>query len=200
VLIVDETGFITKGTKSAGLQRQYSGTAGRIENCQIGVFLAYGSSTGRAFLDRELYLPKEWLADSARCQEAGIPEDTAFASKPQLAIRMLDRARAAAVPAAWVVADEVYGNDESFRRHLERKGQASVLAVSSNHLVWQDMAQQSVGAITVALPPEAWTTCSTGAGSKGERLYDWACLALPYDAPAGMGAPAPGAPESDGRC
>ncbi|MDQ6739153.1 MAG: IS701 family transposase [Actinomycetota bacterium] len=186
VLIIDETGFLKKGTKSAGVQRQYSGTAGRIENCQIGVFLAYGSSTGRALLDRELYLPKEWLAEPARCQEAGIPENTVFASKPQLALRMLDRADAAAVPAAWVVADEVYGNDESFRRHLERKGQASVLAVSSSHLVWQDMAQRSVGAITAELPPDAWTTCSAGAGSKGERLYDWACLRLPYQAAAGM--------------
>jgi SRSO17 transposase len=148
------------------VQRQYSGTAGRIENCQIGVFLAYGSSTGRAFLDRELYLPKEWLTDPARCQEAGIPEGMVFASKPQLAIQMLVRARAAGVPAAWVGADEVYGNDEPFRRHLEAAEQPYVLAVSSSHLVWQNMAQQSVGAITAELPPDAWTTCSAGAGRK----------------------------------
>jgi SRSO17 transposase len=186
VLIIDETGFIKKGTKSAGVQRQYSGTAGRIENCQIGVFLAYGSSKGRAFLDRELYLPKEWLADPARCQEVGIPEGMVFASKPQLAIQLLVRARVAGVPAAWVGADEVYGNDEPFRRHLEAAEQPYVLAVSSSHLVWQNMAQQSVGAITAELPPDAWTTCSAGAGSKGERLYDWACLRLPYQAAEGM--------------
>lgn len=186
VLIIDESGFLKKGTKSAGVQRQYSGTAGRIENCQIGVFLAYGSKKGRALLDRELYLPKEWLANPARCQEAGIPEGLVFASKPQLAIRMLDRAREAGVPAAWVVADEVYGNDESFRRHLETATEPYVLTVSSSHLIWQDMAQQSVGAITAALPSDVWRTCSAGAGSKGERLYDWACLRLPYQAAAGM--------------
>ncbi|GAC1335484.1 MAG: IS701 family transposase [Chloroflexota bacterium] len=186
VLIIDETGFIKKDTKSAGVQRQYSGTAGRIENCQIGVFLAYGSSTGRAFLDRELYLPKEWLADPPRCREAGIPNGTAFASKAQLAIQMLDRAREVGVPAAWVVADEVYGNDESFRRHLKHQRQPYVLAVSSSHLVWQDMAQQSVGAITAKLPSDSWTTCSVGAGRKGERLYDWACVRLPYQAAEGM--------------
>jgi SRSO17 transposase len=186
VLIVDESGFLKKGTKSAGVQRQYSGTAGRIENCQIGVFLAYGSSVGRAFLDRELYLPQEWLADRARCREAGIPEGTVFVTKPALAIRMLERARAAGVPAAWVLADEVYGNDEPFRRHLEAQGQAYVLAVSSSHLLWHDMAQQSVATLTATLPEDAWTTCSAGTGSKGERLYDWACLRLPYQATAGM--------------
>jgi SRSO17 transposase len=186
VLIVDETGFIKKGTKSAGVQRQYSGTAGRTENCQLGVFLAYGSAHGRAFLDRELYLPESWIADAARCREAGIPAGTAFATKPQLAQRMLARAFAAGVPAAWVVADEVYGNDEPLRRWLEAQRQAFVLAVSSTHLLWQDMAQRTVAAIVAALPAEAWTTVSAGMGSKGERLYDWACIDLPYQAPEGM--------------
>ncbi len=109
-----------------------------------------------------------------------------FASKPQLASRLLDRARAAGVPTAWVVADEVYGNDEPFRRHLEAAEQAYVLAVSSSHLIWQNMAQQSVKAIAAARSPAAWATCSAGAGSKGERLYDWACLRLPYQAPEGL--------------
>lgn len=186
VLIVDESGFLKKGTKSAGVQRQYSGTAGRIENCQIGVFLAYGSAVGHGFLDRELYLPQEWLADQARCREAGIPDQTAFATKPALAMRMLDRAMAAGVSAYWVLADEVYGNDEPFRRHLEARQQAFVLAISSIHLVWKDMTQQPVSALVAALATDAWVTCSAGAGSKGDRLYDWACLTLPYQAAEGM--------------
>ncbi len=186
VLIVDETGFLKKGTKSAGVQRQYSGTAGRTENCQIGVFLAYGSAAGRAFLDRELYLPEDWLADPQRCREAGIPEEVTFATKPALAIRMLDRAFTAGVAAAWVLADEVYGNDEPFRGVLEAKRQPYVLAIASSHLVWQDMAQRSVASIVAELPADAWTTCSAGTGSKGDRLYDWACLVLPYPAAAGM--------------
>jgi SRSO17 transposase len=186
VLIMDETGFVKKGTKSAGVQRQYSGTAGRTENCQLGVFLAYGSARGRAFLDRELYLPASWLADEARCREAGIPTGTEFATKPALAQRMLARARTAGVPAAWVVADEVYGNDAALRRWLEATRQAFVLAVSSTHLLWQDMEQRSAAAIVGALPADAWTTVSAGSGSKGERLYDWACIVLPSQAPDGM--------------
>lgn len=186
VLIVDETGFLKKGTKSAGVQRQYSGTAGRIENCQIGVFLGYGSAVGRAFLDRELYLPAQWLHDRERCREAGIPKETVFATKPALALRMLERAFAAGVSVAWVVADEVYGDDEPFRRSLEARGQPYVLAVSSTHLVWQDMEQRAVATIIAALPADAWTTCSAGKGSKGERLYDWTGVRLPYAATAGM--------------
>jgi SRSO17 transposase len=186
VLIVDETGFVKKGTKSAGVQRQYSGTAGRTENCQLGVFLAYGSAKGRAFLDRELYLPESWIDDEARCREAGIPAGPPFATKPQLAQRMLARALTAGVPAAWVVADEVYGNDDPLRRWLEATGQAYVLAVSSTHLLWQDMAQRTAAAIVTALPAAAWTTVSAGAGSTGDRLYDWACIDLPYHAPDGM--------------
>lgn len=186
VLIVDETGFVKKGTKSAGVQRQYSGTAGRTENCQLGVFLAYGSALGRAFLDRELYLPEDWIADQARCREAGIPDDATFATKPELARRMLDRALCAAVPAAWVVADEVYGDNEPFRRWLETRRQAFVLAVSSTHLLWQDIEQRTAAAITAELAADAWTTCSAGRGSKGERLYDWASIELPYAAADGM--------------
>ena len=170
VLIVDESGFLKKGTKSAGVQRQYSGTAGRIENCQLGVFLAYGSALGHAFLDRELYLPESWIANQARCREAGIPDDTAFATKPVLARRMLERACAAGVTAAWVVADEVYGTDEPFRRWLEARRQAYVLAVASTHLVWQDMAQRTVASVVAQFPNEVWTTCSAGTGSKGERV------------------------------
>src|SRR5215469_15848845 len=128
VLIIDETGFVKKGTKSVGVQRQYSGTAGRRENCQIGVFLGYASAAGRTFLDRELYLPQEWADDAERRQEAGVPETIVFATKPALARQMLARAFAAAVPAAWVTGDELYGNDGALRRWLEGEGRPYVLA------------------------------------------------------------------------
>jgi SRSO17 transposase len=186
VLVADETGFLKKGTKSAGVQRQYSGTAGRTENRQLGVFLAYASAHGHAFLDRELYVPQSWIDDAPRCQEAVIPAETVFATKPALVQRMLARAMAAGVPAAWVLADEVYGDDEPLRRWLEERRQAFVLAVSSTHLLWQDMAQRPPAALVAALPASAWTTISCGAGSKSERLYDWACIALPYQAPTGI--------------
>ena len=119
VLVIDETGFLKKGRHSAGVARQYSGTAGRIENCQIGVFLGYASRLGQALLDRELYLPKEWIDDPARCQQAGIPADRRFATKPQLAQHMRQRALAAGVPGRWVTGDSVYGNDRRLRLGLE---------------------------------------------------------------------------------
>ena len=134
VLVLDETGFLKKGTKSAGVARQYSGTAGRIENCQIGVFLAYAAPQGVALIDRELYLPKAWTEDRERCREAGIPEEVAFATKPALARRMLERAFEAAVPHAWVVADEVYGQDRRLRLWLEETRQPFALAVSAQEL------------------------------------------------------------------
>jgi SRSO17 transposase len=139
VLVVDETGFLKKGTKSIGVKRQYSGTAGRIENCQIGVFLAYTSDAGRAFLDRELYLPEEWAADPVRRTEAGVPETVAFATKGRLAQRMLARAFAVGVRAGWVAGDEVYGNASQLRTWLEEQQRAYVLG---DHLVWVDGRQQ----------------------------------------------------------
>ena len=181
VLVVDETGFLKKGAKSVAVQRQYSGTAGRVENCQVGVFLAYASGAGRAFLDRELYLPKEWADDAERRRAAGVPAGAAFATKPQLAQAMLERAFAAGVPAAWVAGDEVYGDDGAFRRWLEEAGHAYVLAVSCDHPVWQAGAQERADRLVAALPPEAWASLSAGAGSQGERLSDWACVRLPYD-------------------
>jgi SRSO17 transposase len=186
VLIVDETGFLKKGTKSVGVQRQYSGTAGRIENCQIGVFLAYGSPRGRAFLDRELYLPQEWASDADRRTEAGVPEAVAFATKPALAQGMLSRAFAAEVPAAWVTADTVYGDDGALRYWLEEQDHAYVLAVSATHPVWQAGQQRPTQAVIADLPDEAWTTLSAGEGSQGPRLYDWARLRLPDEDRAGM--------------
>src|SRR5215217_3794348 len=131
--VIDETGFLKKGTHSAGVARQYSGTAGRIENCQIGVFLAYASQQGHTLLDRELYLPKEWIDDRERCRSAGIPDERAFATKPSLAQQMLARAFAGGVVLAFVSGDSVYGDDSRLRRMLEKRGQPYVLAVRSNH-------------------------------------------------------------------
>ena len=187
VLIVDETGFLKKGTKSVGVQRQYSGTAGRIENCQIGGFVGYASAMGRAFLDRELYLPKEWALDDERRREAGVPEMVAFATKPQVAQRMLARAFAAAVPAAWVTGDEIYGDDGAFRRWLAEGDHPYVLAVSCSHPVWLAGTPERADRLIAALPPEAWAPLSAGTGSQGERLYDWACMQLPYQSPPGTG-------------
>jgi SRSO17 transposase len=174
VLIVDETGFLKKGDKSAGVQRQYSGTAGRIENCQIGVFLALASSKGRALLDRELYVPRSWCDDAARRVEASIPSNAAFSTKQQLAREMLSRAFASGFSPDWVLADEVYGSDSKFRRFLEERGQAYVLAVSSQQRLWVGLSQKRVDAIGRELAPENWLRLSAGEGMKGPRLYDWA--------------------------
>jgi SRSO17 transposase len=180
VLVVDETGFLKKGTKSVGVQRQYSGTAGRRENCQIGVFLCYASPQGRALLDRELYLPREWANDSARRQEAGVPLAVAFATKPELARRMLACAFAAGVPAAWVTGDAVYGDASDLRQWLETQRQPYVLAVSCSHPVWNSGSQERAEALVAALTESCWSSLSCGAGSQGERWYEWACLRLPY--------------------
>ena len=185
VLIVDETGFLKKGTKSVGVQRQYSGTAGRIEDCQVGVFAAYAGPAGRAFLDRELYLPKEWAADDARRQEAGVPAAVTFATKPGLARRVLERAFAAGVPAAWIAGDEVYGDASDLRRWLEARGAAFVLAVSCSHRLWHDGQQRQAADLVATLPEAAWVTLSAGDGSKGDRLYAWAWVRLPYESAAG---------------
>jgi SRSO17 transposase len=176
VLVIDETGFLKKGTKSVGVQRQYSGTAGRIENCQIGVFLAYASPQGRTFLDRELYLPKEWAADTARRVEATVPEPVEFRTKPQLARAMLERALDADVPAAWVTGDEVYGGDRRLRVWLEERRMPHVLAVKSTEPLWTRTTWRQVAAKTLAagVPGDEWQRLSAGEGAKGPRLYDWA--------------------------
>jgi SRSO17 transposase len=185
VLVLDETGFLKKGTKSVGVQRQYSGTAGRRENQQIGVFLLYASAHGAAFLDRTLYLPEVWAADPARRAEAGVPMDVGFAPKGELAQAMLGHAFAADVPAAWVVGDTVYGHDD-LRRWLEEQHRSYVLAVPATHRVWTAAQQVEARALADDLPEDAWTPLSAGAGSQGPRLYDWACFALPYDAAPGV--------------
>jgi SRSO17 transposase len=182
VLIVDETGFLKKGTKSAGVQRQYSGTAGRIENCQIGVFLAYATTRGHAFVDRALYVPESWLADRPRCREAGIPATVAFRTKPQLAQAMLAHALASGLAPAWVLGDEVYGNDRALRSWLETQHQPFLLAIRSDERLWvwqqRTPRQVQVRRVADALPDAAWVRRSAGAGSKGPRVYDWAAVPL----------------------
>jgi SRSO17 transposase len=181
VLVLDETGFLKKGTKSAGVARQYTGTAGRIENAQVGVFLAYASRQGTAFIDRALYLPKEWTGDPGRCRAAGVPEGTAFATKPGLARAMLERAFAAGVPAAWVTGDEVYGGDGGLRRWLESERRPYVLAVRANQYVWVGFRESTVAALTKALPKRAWHTITIADGSKGPRRYAWAWVVINSD-------------------
>ncbi|MCX6023254.1 MAG: IS701 family transposase [Chloroflexi bacterium] len=182
VLVVDETGFLKKGTKSVGVKRQYSGTAGRIENCQIGVFLAYATPKGRTFLDREVYLPQEWTEDRERRREAGVPEDVTFRTKPELAQAMLERALGAGAPAAWVTGDAVYGSDEALRGWLERRRQPYVLAVRCTQQMWMKREREPgvrevpVQEIAAGLPPSAWVRRSAGTGTKGERWYDWAVV------------------------
>jgi len=175
VLVLDETGFVKKGEKSAGVQRQYSGTAGRVENCQVGVFLGYASRHGHALIDRALYLPEGWAGDPARRAGAGVPAGVAFATKPRLGAAMLERALGAGVPCSWVTGDSVYGADRALRRRIEaRGGLGYVLAVTSG----QRLGGRRVDAWAAGVPPEAWHRLSAGEGAKGPRLYDWAYL--PY--------------------
>jgi SRSO17 transposase len=178
VLVVDETGFLKKGQHSAGVARQYSGTAGRIENCQIGVFLAYASRQGHALLDCALYVPQAWTNVPERCQRAGMPEKHPFATKPQLARQMLQRAFEAQVSAAWVTGDSVYGDDRRLRGWLEEQNQAYVLAVSGKEYVWHGWHQHQVKTVLASLPPDGWTRLSAGVGAKGLRWYEWRWLPL----------------------
>jgi SRSO17 transposase len=181
VLVLDETGFIKKGTKSAGVQRQYSGTAGRIENCQIGVFLGYASRHGHALIDRALYLPEVWANDPARRGAAGVPEERVFATKPRLGRQMLARAFAAEVPCRWVTGDSVYGSDYALRRSVERSGRGYVLAVTRRQL----LGFKTVSDWLEDVPAAAWQRLSAGEGAKGPRLYDWAWLPCGMDAACG---------------
>lgn len=179
VLVVDETGFIKKGNRSAGVQRQYSGTAGRVENCQLGVFLAYAAPAGRALIDRELYLPKSWTGDPARCRQAGIPEQVGFATKPTLAMAMLARALAAGVPAGWVTADEAYGSDSKFRTFCDQRRIGYVVAVARNQTIGLGSGTARPDTLAAQAPAEAWKRLSAGEGAKGPRHYDWARATLP---------------------
>jgi len=178
VLVVDETGFLKKGKKSAGVANQYSGAAHGLANSQVGVFLLYASVRGAAFLDRDLYVPEEWLADPVRCREAGIPADRQVISKGELAKGMLARAFAANVPANWVVGDALYGYDE-LRSWLQEQQKSYVLAIPETHLIWVTGRQQPIGYVAALLPDDAWTVLSAGEGSQGPRLYEWAWFQLP---------------------
>jgi SRSO17 transposase len=176
VLVVDETGFLKKGTKSVGVGRQYTGTAGRIENAQVGVFLGYATRNGRALLDRELYLPKEWAADADRRTEAGVPKAVGFATKIVLARRVIDRAVAAGVPARWVTADAVYGSDYHSRVAVESHGLGYVVGVRADFAVVSGLRQARAKALLAEVPGDGWHRVSCGDGSKGPRVYDWAVL------------------------
>jgi SRSO17 transposase len=178
VLVIDATGFLNKGQHSAGVARPYSGTAGRVEHCQVGVFVAYASGHGQVLLDRALYLPKEWTDAPTRCRRAGIPRDQRCATKPQLAQQRLARACAAAIPATWVAGDSVYGDDRRLRMWWESCPQAYVLAVSGQEYVWLDWQQRRVNTILASLPGEGWTRLSVGDGAKGPRGDDWRWLPL----------------------
>jgi SRSO17 transposase len=174
VLVVDETGDLKKGTATAGVQRQYTGTAGRTENAQVAVYLAYAAPGGHALIDRELYLPRSWTSDPGRCREAGIPEGTVFATKPALARRMLARALDASVPASWVAGDEVYGTDPGLRADLQARGTGYVLAVACRHRFTTGLRTSRADDLARRLPRPAWQRYSAGAGAKGHRYYHWA--------------------------
>ncbi len=175
VLIADETGFLKKGTRSAGVQRQYSGTAGRTENCQVGTFLAYASARGHTLIDRELYLPQSWIEDRDRCRAAGIPDEVEFTTKPRQAQAMIGRAIDAGVPFAWFTADEAYGQAKYLRVWLEERDVFHVLAIRrSDTLITTSAGEQRADALIAALPPRAWRRLSVGAGVHGPREYDWA--------------------------
>src|SRR3954452_21175151 len=183
VLIVDDTGFLKNLEHSGGVERQYSGTAGRIENVQIGVFLAYASSKGHALIDRALYLPRqEWCEDAGKRAEAAIPEEVTFATKPTQANQMIGRALDAGLRCAWVLGDEIYGSDRRLRMDLERRGQPFVLAIRRNEKLWavldKRLGQHAASRLAASLPVRDWQRLSAGAGSKGERFYDWARVRL----------------------
>jgi SRSO17 transposase len=184
VLVLDETGFVKKGTKSVGVAPQYCGTVGKIANCQIGVFLAYATTHGPALLDRELYLPREWADDPARRRETGVPAQARCIPKPTLGKQLLERAFAAGVQATWVTADSIYGGDYKLRHYLEEREQPFVLAVQSTQRVGLSAKAKQVVA---SWPAAAWQRLSAGEGSQGPRWYDWGWMPMSWrDAPAGM--------------
>lgn len=178
MLVIDETGFLKKGTKSVGVQRQYSGTAGRIENCQIGVFLTYTTPAGHTLLDRELYLPKRWTNDPQRCREADVPTSVGFATKPKLAARMLWRTLDGGVKASWVLGDSVYGSHRPLRKGLEERSQAYALAVACKEKVEVAGTRKRVDQVARSLAPSDWQRLSAGDGSKGPRFFDWAWVQI----------------------
>ncbi len=178
ILVVDETGDVKKGTHSVGVQRQYTGTAGRIENAQVAVYLTYAAPAGHALVDRALYLPRSWTDDRDRCAAAGVPDETQFSTKPALAAAMVTRAVQAKVPCAWVAGDEVYGADPTLRRTIRGHGLGYVLQVAANRQVATEAGPIRVGQLPDLVPKQAWERYSAGAGSKGHRWYSWAWIAI----------------------
>jgi SRSO17 transposase len=178
ILVVDETGDVKKGVHTVGTQRQYTGTAGRIENAQVAVYLTYAAPRGHALIDRALYLPKSWTEDPARCAAAGVPAEVEFATKPQLAGELIDRAVAAGVPAGWVAGDEVYGADPWLRALIRGHGLGYVLQISANRRVPTGAGPVRVDQLAALLPAHAWQVRSAGPGSKGHRTYSWAWIAI----------------------
>ncbi len=178
VLVVDETGDLKKGTHSVGVQRQYTGTAGRIENAQVAVFLSYAARRGHALIDRALYLPASWIADPDRCRAAGVPDGIGFATKPTLAAGMITRAVRAGTPASWVAGDEVYGADPHLRATIRRLGLGYVMQVAANRRMPTGIGPRRVDELAANLPDTAWERRSAGNGSKGPRYYSWAWLVL----------------------
>jgi SRSO17 transposase len=192
VLVVDETGDLKKGIHTVGVQRQYTGTAGRIENAQVAVYLTYAGARGHAMIDRDLYLPASWTTDPARLAEAGVPENIEFMTKPALATGMLTRALSAGVPARWVAGDEVYGADPVLRAELETHRVGYVLGIGCDRRVPTAAGLLRADQVTAALPKRAWQRLSAGPGAKGQRYYDWALITHPD--------PAHRADPADGQC
>ena len=178
VLVVDETGDVKKGTATVGVAPQYTGTAGRVVNAQVGVYLTYATRCGYAFLDRALYLPKRWTEDRDRCSAAGVPQDVAFATKPTLAGRLIQTAREAHVPASWVAGEEVYGADTALRAAIASAGLGFVLAVAKTHTVATAVGRRRVADLAVR-PDLAWNRMSAGTGTRGPRTFDWALIDAP---------------------
>jgi SRSO17 transposase len=181
VLIIDETGDLKKGTGTVGVQRQYTGTAGRVENAQVAVYLVYATDAGHAVIDRELYLPRSWTNDPDRLQAAGVPDQVGFATKPALAQAMIICALDAGVPAAWVAGDEVYGANPKLRAALQARGIGYVLAVACDDHVPFGGATQRADSLLTQIPARAWQQISCGKGAKGHRHYDWAFVRLDHE-------------------
>jgi SRSO17 transposase len=176
VLVFDETGDLKKGTATVGVQRQYTGTAGRVENAQVAVYLVYAGARGHAMIDRELYLPRSWTNDPQRLEQAGVPDDIEFLTKPALATGMLTRALRAGVPARWVTGDEVYGADPGLRAECERNRIGYVLAIGCDRRIPTDAGPVRADELAAGLPRHAWQRLSAGAGAKGQRYYEWAWI------------------------
>ena len=177
-LVLDETGFLKQGKHSCGVKRQYSGTAGRIENCQIGVFLSYAGSQGHCPIDRRLYMPSDWIDDQVRRKKAGVPKELTFQTKPQMALEMIKEATSAGVPYTWVTGDCVYGDYTDIRTWLENNQKCYVMCLSGKAHVWMGSKQYSISSILKNLQEEDWFEASCGDGSKGARVYDWQVIEI----------------------